>query len=153
MSHDQSQARNPDTTTTIAFLPNDPTNPRNFSSFRKWTIVASITLIDLSVSWGASGFSPATADFERDFNVNSQIGVLGLSLYVLGLAFGPMTIAPLSEYYGRTPLYVVPYGVFLLLLAGTAVVRGVELFLVLRFLSVSILVFIVLSSPAQGDQY
>lgn len=129
----------PDSTTTITitFLPSDPTNPRNFTPTRKWTIVASITLIDLSVSWAASGFSPATADFERDFHVSRQIGVLGLSLYVLGLAFGPMTLAPLSEYFGRTPLYVLPYGVFLVLLGATAGVRGWEGFLVLRFFSVS----------------
>lgn len=53
--------------------------------------------MDLSVSWGASGYSPATKKFIEDFGVSEEVGTLGLSLYVLGLAFGPMTLAPLSE--------------------------------------------------------
>lgn len=60
-------------------------------------MIGPILLIDLSVSWGASGFSPASKDFAREFGLPPGLGTLGLSLYVLGLAFGPMTLAPLSE--------------------------------------------------------
>ncbi|KAF2173759.1 hypothetical protein M409DRAFT_62035 [Zasmidium cellare ATCC 36951] len=119
----------------VEFKPGDPENPRNWPEWRKWCIVAAITLVDLSVSWGASGFSPATTKFEKSFNVSAEVDVLGLSLYVLGLAMGPMTLAPLSEYFGRTLLYVVPYGIFLLFLLGTALVTNLGGFLVLRILS------------------
>lgn len=120
-------------TTTITFLPGDPLNPRTFPAWRTWSIVASITLIDLTISWGASGFSPASEDFDESLHVGTEVGVLGLSLYVLGLALGPMTLAPLSEYHGCTALYVVPYGVFVLFLLGT--VQNLGGFLVLRILS------------------
>lgn len=60
-------------------------------------MIGPILLIDLSVSWGASGFSPASKDFAREFGLPAGLGTLGLSSYVLGLAFGPMTLAPLSE--------------------------------------------------------
>lgn len=60
-------------------------------------MIGPILLIDLSVSWGASGFSPASAKFAEDFGLPAGLGALGLSSYVLGLAFGPMTLAPLSE--------------------------------------------------------
>jgi len=53
--------------------------------------------VDLSVSWGASGYSPAEKEMERIFEVSAMLGTLGLSLYILGLALGPMTLAPLSE--------------------------------------------------------
>lgn len=72
---------------------------------------------------------------EQDFGVSSEVGTLGLSLYVLGLALGPMSLGPLSEYYGRTPLYILPYGIFLLFLVGTALVQNIGGFLVLRLLS------------------
>ncbi|KJX93368.1 MFS multidrug transporter like protein [Zymoseptoria brevis] len=121
--------------TIIKFLPDDAADPRNWPEWRKWSVVASITLVDLTVSFGASGYSPATSKFTKDFDVSPEIGTLGLSLYVLGLALGPMSLAPLSEYYGRTPLYVIPYGIFLLFLAGTAAVQNVGGFLVLRILS------------------
>lgn len=121
--------------TIVNFPPGDPEDPRNWSAFRKWSIVAAITLVDLSISWGSSGYSPASAKFSKDFAVSSEVGTLGLSLYVLGLALGPMTLAPLSEYYGRTPIYVIPYGIFLLFLMGTALVQTLGGFLVLRILS------------------
>ncbi|KAI5367577.1 putative major facilitator superfamily, MFS transporter superfamily [Septoria linicola] len=123
---DQSPAR---------FIPGDLDNPRSWSSLRKWTIVASIGLVDLTVSFGASGFSPASSDFARHFGISHEVSHLGLSLYVLGLAFGPMLIAPLSEYYGRTALYLIPYGIFLVFLALTALVDNLPGFFILRLLS------------------
>ena len=111
-------------TKVVTFSPNDPENPRNWRPIRKWTIVAAIALVDLTVSWGASGFSPASMKFIKEFKVSTEVGVLGLSLYVLGLALGPMSLAPLSEYYGRTLLYLVPYGCFLFFLMGTALVTN-----------------------------
>lgn len=119
----------------VTFSPCDPADPRNWPEWRKWVVVAAITLVDLSVSWAASGFSPGSEKFTKEFQVGSEVGVLGLSLYVLGLALGPMTLAPLSEYYGRNMLYIVPYGIFLLLLVGTALVTNLGGFLVLRLLS------------------
>ncbi|KAI1075669.1 major facilitator superfamily domain-containing protein [Whalleya microplaca] len=121
--------------TPVQFAVGDPDNPRNWPSWRKWVIVAAITPIDLSVSWGASGFSPAAASFRADFNVSETVATLGLSLYILGLAFGPMTLAPLSEFFGRSVIYIYSYGVFLLFLAGTALVQNVAGFMVLRFFS------------------
>ncbi|EUC34817.1 hypothetical protein COCCADRAFT_3904 [Bipolaris zeicola 26-R-13] len=119
----------------ITFEPNDPEDPRNWPAARKWLMVAAIIPIDLSVSWGASGFSPVASDFAKDMEVSPSVALLGLSMYVLGLAFGPMTLAPLSEYYGRRPVYIVSYGIFLLMLLGTTYVETLEPFLVLRFFS------------------
>lgn len=84
----------------ITFTPNDPEDPRNWPTWRRWLLTGPIVLIDLSVSFAASGYSPATMNFEKDMGVSSEVGVLGLSLYVLGLALGPMTLAPLSEVRG-----------------------------------------------------
>lgn len=83
------------------FPPGSPLNPRNWSPWRKWLLIAAITPIDLSVSWGASGFSPAEGNFAEDFGIGDETARLGLSLYILGLALGPMFLAPLSEVWGR----------------------------------------------------
>lgn len=81
----------------VQFAPDDPENPRNWPRWKKWLMIGPILLIDLSVSWGASGFSPASKQFAEEFGLPAGMGTLGLSSYVLGLAFGPMTLAPLSE--------------------------------------------------------
>jgi MFS family permease len=119
----------------VTFGKADPGDPRNWSRARKWLMVGAILPIDLSVSWGASGFSPAAGDFANDVGVSPQIATLGLSLYVLGLAFGPMSLAPLSEYYGRRPVYIISYGMFLLLLLATSYVESLAPFLILRLFS------------------
>ena len=99
------------------------------------SIVCVIIPVDLSVSWLASGFSPAETKFEADFGVSSEVGVLGQSIYVLALALGPMCLAPLSEYFGRSPIYIVSYGISLTFVLGSALVRNLGGFLVLRFLT------------------
>ncbi|KAF2131026.1 MFS general substrate transporter [Dothidotthia symphoricarpi CBS 119687] len=119
----------------VTFQLNDPEDPRNWASARKWIMIAAIIPIDLSVSWGASGFSPVAGDFARDMHVSTQVATLGLSMYVLGLAFGPMTLAPLSEYFGRRPVYIYSYGIFLGALLWTSYVKSLGLFFVLRFCS------------------
>ena len=88
----------------VTFPPGDPENPRHWPTWRKWSIVIAIMLIDLTVSFTASGFSPAEKKFAKDFGVSGVVGTLGLSLCVLGFALGPMTLAPLSEYAIAHPL-------------------------------------------------
>ena len=119
----------------VTFPQGDPENPRNWPILRKWSIVIAIAFIDLTVSFTASGFSPAAAKFAQDFHVSDEVATLGLSMTVLGFALGPMTLAPLSEYYGRSPIYMGSYGIFLFFLLGTALVKNLGGFLVLRFLS------------------
>ncbi|KAE9993962.1 hypothetical protein EG327_002296 [Venturia inaequalis] len=119
----------------ISFTRNDPSNPRNWPSWKKWTLFLVLIPLDLSVSWGASGYSPAASLLEKEFHVSAQVATLGLSLYVIGLAFGPMLSAPLSESFGRNPVYIGSYGIYLLLLMGTALVQSIDGFLPLRFFS------------------
>lgn len=72
---------------------------------------------------------------EATFGVPAEVATLGLSIYVLGLAFGPMTLGLLSEYFGRSPVFIISYGIFLLFILGTALVQNVGGFLTLRILS------------------
>lgn len=117
------------------FRPGDPDNPRNWPSWRKWSIVLILIPIDFNVSWGASGFSPAMTKFMEDMHVSEEVATLGLSLYVLGLALGPLSQAPLSEYFGRSPLYIGSFFAYALFHMATALAPNLAGFLVLRFLA------------------
>lgn len=51
-------------------------------------------------------FAPGVPEVLRDFqSTNSQLGSFVVSVYILGYAFGPLIIAPLSELYGRLIIY------------------------------------------------
>ena len=119
----------------VTFPPGDLENPRNWPIWRKWSILVIIGAIDLTVSFAASSFSPVSTKFAKEFGVSSEIATLGLSMTVWGFALGPMTLAPLSEYYGRSPIYIISYGIYLFWVLGTALVHTLGGFLALRFLS------------------
>ncbi|APA07137.1 hypothetical protein sscle_02g019070 [Sclerotinia sclerotiorum 1980 UF-70] len=119
----------------VEFAPNDPENPLNWASWRKWSIVLSLTIANFSCLWVASGYSPAIPNFQQKFGTSAEVATLPLVIYVLGLGFGPMLLAPLSEYYGRTPVYLANFFITTLLLLGTALVDNLPGFVVLRFIT------------------
>ncbi len=43
--------------------------------------------------------------------------------------------ADAKQYYGRSPIYIISYGISLLFIVGTALVKNVGGFLMLRFLT------------------
>src|SRR5688572_7082643 len=56
-------------------------------------------------NWKAM-FAPGVPELLREFETTSQeLATFCVSVYVLGFAAGPMLFAPLSEIYGRLPIY------------------------------------------------
>lgn len=68
--------------------PDDPDNPKNFSSLRKVLIVALTSSCTFCVSFASSIFSTCTEATAAEFGVSEEVMILGVSLYVLGFAFG-----------------------------------------------------------------
>lgn len=50
-----------------------------------------------------------------DFHVSKEVAILGVSLFVEGMGIGPLLLGPLSEFYGRNPVYWVSYSMFFVL--------------------------------------
>ncbi|CAK4033709.1 major facilitator superfamily [Lecanosticta acicola] len=117
----------------VKFEENDAGNPQNWPRWKKLLSFLPLIPLDLVVSFGASGYSPATKSFTQTFGVSNEIGVLGLSLYTLALAFGPLVNGPASEYFGRRPVYIVFYGLAIPFYAGSALAPNVGGFLATRF--------------------
>jgi len=70
--------------------PDDPANPMNWSPFRKWTIAVCMGLMTFVVTFASSVFSSATMVTSMQFGVSSEVMILGVALFVLGFAFGPI---------------------------------------------------------------
>lgn len=60
--------------------------------------------------------------------------VLPASLYLMGFCFGPIIFAPLSETYGRKPILVTGFLLFVASTAGASVAPSWWSFLLMRFL-------------------
>ena len=115
--------------------PNDPENPMNWKASKKWGMVALISAITFLTPLASSQFAPGVPEVMRDFNSTSDLleGFM-VSVYVLGFAFGPLIIAPLSEMYGRLPLYHSCNFLFIVFTIAAAVANNMAQFVVFRFL-------------------
>lgn len=87
----------------------------------------------LIAAFGSSIFSSATRAVASYFHVSTEVGLLGLSLYVLGFATGPTIWAPFSELKGRRlPLIISMFG-FSIFNIAVAVGKDLQTVLICRF--------------------
>ena len=113
---------------------NDPLNPRNMSSGRKWVIVLIVSAGSTCVTCTSSMYTSTYAQLMGEFHVSRVVATLGLSLFVMGLGVSPMFLGPLSEFYGRRPIYVVSFTFFIIWLIPCAVAQNIGTELAARFI-------------------
>lgn len=117
----------------VEFLPADRRNPVNFSGLRKWTITLLQATATLAVTFVSTAYSAAVFEIMIDFDVSSEVAILGISLFVLGFAVGPLLWAPLSEFYGRQILFIITFTALTAFNAGSAGAQNIETLIILRF--------------------
>jgi multidrug resistance protein len=69
---------------------------------------------------------------DAEFGNSRLVATLGLSTFVLGIALGPFW-SPLAEFFGRRPIYLVSFFVYLIWIIPSAVARNIETMIVARF--------------------
>lgn len=118
---------------TVTWIPNDCRDPQLFSFPRKLCITLVAASSTLIVSLASSAYSGSLDEIRAEFNVSTQLATLGLSLYVLGFAIGPLFWAPLSEVCGRQISFLISLSVMAAFLAGSAAARNIWSLCILRF--------------------
>ncbi|UKZ78297.1 hypothetical protein TrVFT333_006033 [Trichoderma virens FT-333] len=86
------------------------------------------------ITFSASVTVPATSALMIEFAVSRTVAILSETMYMLGLAFGPMIMAPLSEFIGRRWLYIVTSSSIIAFAGGAGAARNLATYLVCRFL-------------------
>ncbi|KAJ9500872.1 hypothetical protein H2202_003430 [Exophiala xenobiotica] len=76
---------------------------------------------------------PATSALMAEFNIDRTEALLSGTLYMLGLAFGPLIMAPLSEFIGRRWLYLVTSSSIVAFAGGSGAARNLATLLTCRF--------------------
>ena len=80
-------------------------------------------------------FVPSVPQAMGDLHYDNQaIAMLLISIFVIGLAVGPLFLAPLSELYGRTPLMHASNFTFLRAAIVCAVSVNIPMLLVFRLI-------------------
>ena len=97
-------------------------------------------------------YTPSYRQVMAELNVPQLAAVGGLSLYVAGVGIGPMFLGPLSEFYGRRPVYLVSFSLFALSLLPCALAQHIAVLLVFRFLAgMAGSVFLSVAGGTMGD--
>ncbi|KAJ5621126.1 hypothetical protein N7510_005110 [Penicillium lagena] len=118
----------------IRYSFDDRDNPRNWPKWRKWYITCLVSMLNVFTTWCAGGISSGAMGIQKEFGVSSEVTTLCLSLYVLGYAIGPVLLAPLSEYFGRQPVYVVSWFFLFIFQLPIALAPNIGTILVCRFI-------------------
>lgn len=115
--------------------PDDPLNPQNIPTHKKWIYASLLGCMTLAVTFASSVFSTATTVTSKQFGVSVEVMTLGTSLYVFGFAAGPVLAGPASELYGRKIPLFTGYALFVIFQIPVGVARNLETIMLFRFLS------------------
>lgn len=119
----------------ISWIPKDPRDPLTFSVTARWAIMVLISIVSFDVCLVSSAYSGSTIEVIAEFGVSDEVALLGVSLFVVGFAVGPLFWAPLSEIYGRRYIFLASAFTMSAFVAGSAGSQNIWTLIVLRFLA------------------
>lgn len=115
--------------------PDDPENPLNHKPWRKTWTMGLVSGICFVTPLASSMFAPGVPQLMHEFkSTNEELASFVVSVYVLGFAVGPLFLAPLSEIYGRLPIYHVCNIAFIAFTVACALATDLNMLIGFRFL-------------------
>ncbi|KAK9465931.1 major facilitator superfamily domain-containing protein [Lipomyces arxii] len=118
----------------VTFTPDDPGNPKNWSTGYKWYCTMLVALLCFAVAFGSAVVTGDIGGVAEDFNVSTEVVILTVTLFVIGFGIGPMFFAPASELWGRQVIYISTLGVAIAFIIPCAVAKNIGTLLVARFI-------------------
>ena len=80
-------------------------------------------------------FAPGLSQVAREFHsTNASLASFTVTIYILGYAVGPLFMGPLSELYGRLPVYHVSNTLFVVFTVACALSTNLGMLIAFRFL-------------------
>jgi MFS transporter, DHA1 family, multidrug resistance protein len=109
----------------------------NWSKPKKFWVTFCICFLTFSVYIGSAIYTAGILDVTEKFGVSRVAATLGLTLFVLGYALGPMLWSPMSEVpqVGRNPIYISTLALFVVLQVPTALATNFGMLLAFRFIT------------------
>lgn len=117
----------------VVWIENDPRNPMLYSVVKKWSLTMLVAMATLAVAFVSSAYSGGSREVIEEFGCSQEVYTLGISLFVLGFAIGPLIWAPMSELFGRQVLFIGTYFGLTAFNAGAAGSQNIWTLIILRF--------------------
>ncbi|KAF8578166.1 MFS general substrate transporter [Ramaria rubella] len=118
----------------VVFSPDDPENPKNWGRLRRWILTLACSIFVLNSTFASSSPSGIIQPTIEHFQFSEEVGILTVSLFVAGYCFGPLVWGPLSEQYGRRPIFIIAFIGYTGFQVGDALAPNTAALLIFRFL-------------------
>jgi len=112
---------------------NDEANPQHWTLSKKLYHTFIPTSIAFLCPFGSSVYTPGHKQVMAEFNVSREIALLPFVFYLLGLSFGPVLAAPVSETFGRKVVYISALPVFAAFTIGAGFSNNITALIFCRF--------------------
>ncbi|CAK3743053.1 related to MFS multidrug transporter [Lecanosticta acicola] len=117
----------------VDFGEDDKSNPQDWSLWYKGIVIMIFSYATTCTVLYSTSYTSAIPGMTREFGIGENEGILGVTTYLLGMASGSVVLAPLSEMYGRRPIYLIVMALFVVFVIPTAVAQNMATILIVRF--------------------
>ncbi|KAK0721446.1 major facilitator superfamily domain-containing protein [Apiosordaria backusii] len=125
-------SRPPDYEVTISL--DDPEHPMNWPLWYRTYTILTVSYSTWVVVLYSTSYTATLPTIMDEFNIDSKpIATLGLTTYLLGLAAGSVIVAPMSELYGRRPVYLLCLAAFIVLIIPCGLADSLSEMIIVRF--------------------
>ncbi|KAI9369849.1 major facilitator superfamily domain-containing protein [Aspergillus egyptiacus] len=118
----------------VTFTIDDPENPKNWPKWKKWYVTMVVSFTCFVVAFASSVI---TADVEgpaEEFGVSREVSLVVVTVFVVGFGVGPMAFAPMSEMFGRRPIYAITLLLAIIFVIPCAVAQNIGTLIVCRLI-------------------
>jgi MFS family permease len=118
----------------VDFETNDPDDPRNWPLWYRGLLMFTVSFATWTVILYSTSYTSGMPGMMKEFHEGSEtVATLGVTVYLVGLAVGSLILAPMSEIYGRRPVYTGSMLFFFLMVLPCALATRLSEVLVVRF--------------------
>lgn len=98
----------------------DPLDPKNWPLLHRSKNIAILSFLIFVQGWAGAAESMANTKASEEFGVSKVAETLSTAMYLFGIGSGSLLAGPLSETYGRNPVYLVSTFCYLFFILGCA---------------------------------
>ncbi|CAG8971027.1 hypothetical protein HYALB_00005265 [Hymenoscyphus albidus] len=118
----------------VDFTGNDADDPRTWPTWYKGLTMFAVSFSTWVVVLYSTSYTSSMPGMMEEFGEESEaIATLGVTFYLIGLAVGSLVLAPLSEMYGRRPVYIGSLLFFAAMVLPSALATSLPEILIVRF--------------------
>ncbi|OCH93210.1 MFS general substrate transporter [Obba rivulosa] len=107
---------------------------QNWSRAKRWYMTYVASLLAFNATFASAAPAGIATNLIEQFGLSQELAVLTISLFVAGYCVGPLFWGPLSEQYGRRPIFLVSFPIYTCFQLGCALSRNKASIIIFRLL-------------------